>query len=834
MPPAVTSGAPIDREPVSRRLLRALMLPAAFLCAATLLLLGEVRYLVSSLGRVDHSHEVIAQIEDLQLLFTEMETGLRAYAATGSEELLQPYTESEQRVSGEFDQIAQLVSDNPGQSARIARLRTSFAQWMEYAGELLGDRMKQGSLQKGRLAEQMTRGKRLMDDMRAQVQAFKDTEDQLRKARVRRAQATEYVVFATAILLAVAGWLMFAVRTSRQVRNIVETHTLRATNKQLEALVKNAPVGLAMFDREMRYLRASQHWVEEVGLASTDLAGRSHYETFPNLPQHFIEAHSRGLAGEMVSGEDDWINVNGERRSSRWIVQPYGEPGVAPSGIIIATEDTTERKRKETELRESEERFRALVEHASDGFVIHDMDGRLIEVNQQTCESLGYTREELLSMNVFDIEQDFDLEVGRRVWGELTPSNAHTVLGHLRRKDGTLFPHEARLSTYQIRDRQFVLGLVRDITERRQVETKLRESEATVRALLDTASQAIIAVDTTGAIVLANRMVGDMFGYAPADLIGKALEVLVPARFRRAHEAHRNQFNCYPSNRFMGIGSELELMGLRSDGAEFPVEVSLSSIETKHGVLAVSFVSDITARKHSETALRESEQKLRLLAGGLLTAQEDERRSLARELHDDITQQLAFLSILLGKLAADLPDSDTRVRPRVQNLQAQALRASNDVRRLSHGLHPAFISDFGLSVAVQELCEDFRRVHGVTIEFKGLPDDRRLSDSQAGSLYRIAQESMRNAVQHGRATELSLSLSLVDGSVALKVVDNGVGFNTGKLNGKAGLGIISMTERMRLAGGTLNIVSSFGSGTEVTASLPVNRIEHESSASTVG
>jgi PAS domain S-box-containing protein len=564
-----TPSVSAHRKLVGRLLLRAVMLPAILLTAVTLILLGEVRYLVHSLQWVDTTDEVIAQIDDLQRLFIDMETGLRGYAATGNQELLEPYKESEQRVSDKFDWLAHQASENPEQTQRIAALRSRFLVWIQYSRHMLRALQAENRLDPVPLARQLLSGKQLMDDIRRQVGDLSAAENRLRDIRVKQARNTEYIVVATTGLLFLAGCATLALRTRRQIHHIIEEQALRATNELLETLVKNAPVGLVMFDRDMRYIRASERWLKDVGLSGEGLIGRSHYEDFPNLGQHLKDAHRRGLAGQSVSGDGEWFNAKGEYHTGNWTIQPYGEPGAPARGIIMVTEDTTER---------------------------------------------------------------------------------------------TL----------------------------------------------------------------------------------------------------------------------------------------------------------------AEKALQDSEHKLRLLAGSLLTAQEDERRSLARELHDDITQQLAFLSVELGRLAGDLPDSDTHVRPRVQNLQNQALRASDHVRRLSHGLHPSVITDFGLSVALQELCEQFERVHGLAIEFEEIIEDSRLTDSQASCLYRVAQESMRNAVQHGKATELKLTLSLAGDFIELKLMDNGIGFNDDQIRQKPGLGIISMTERVRLAGGTLSLASTEGHGTVVSASLPVS------------
>jgi PAS domain S-box-containing protein len=354
-------------------------------------------------------------------------------------------------------------------------------------------------------------------------------------------------------------------------------------------------------------------------------------------------------------------------------------------------------------------------------------------------------------------------------------------------------------------------------------EEQLRESEATIRTLLDTASQAILAIDTGGSIVIANRKVGEMFGYAVDELIGQQHEILLPEKFRERHRTLRANFNADPRPRAMGIG--LDLVGLRKNGTEFPIEVSLSSVATKQGLLAVSFVSDVTDRKKAETDLKESEQRLRALAGSLLTAQEDERRNLARELHDDVTQQLAFLSIELGRLAGELPP-ESQAHQRALSLQAQTTRASSEVRRLSHGLHPSVITDFGLGIALEEFCEEFQAAHGVNVEFEGLIEDSSLNDTAATSLYRIAQESLRNAHIHGRAKNIRVTLSIEDEVLQLQVLDDGLGFSMDAARAKAGLGITSMLERIRLVSGTLTVSPGPGGGTIVTASIPLTGGPH--------
>jgi PAS domain S-box-containing protein len=478
-------------------------------------------------------------------------------------------------------------------------------------------------------------------------------------------------------------------------------------------------------------------------------------------------------------------------------------------------------------LQAREELLRIFVKHVPAAVAMFDPDMRYLQVSDRWCSDFALDPSKVLGCSHYEVLPD----VPER-WKEF---HRRGFAGETLRAEEDYWDRGERGATWvrwEIRPwgssnglPEGILIFSEDITRRKHVEEMLRESEATTRALLETAGQAILAVDGNGAVVLANQMAVTMFGYAPDELLGKTHDILLPEHLREPHSAQRARFISDPRTRPMGIG--LELLGLKKDGSEFPVEISLSSVQTGRGPLAVAFVSDITFRKQAEAALRESEQQLRVLAGSLLNAQEDERRRLSRELHDDITQRLAFLSVELGKLAGEMPDALQSTNATIRTLQDQTLQIATEVRRLSHGLHPSVIEDFGLSIALEEFCTEFEKSQAVRVNFDGLIDDSRWDDACAACLYRITQESLRNAVTHGHATEVFVTLSVAAGSMELRIRDNGNGFSIESPRTKPGLGLVSMRERIRLVNGKLTLSSKPGHGTEVIASVPLNGVGHE-------
>jgi signal transduction histidine kinase len=232
-------------------------------------------------------------------------------------------------------------------------------------------------------------------------------------------------------------------------------------------------------------------------------------------------------------------------------------------------------------------------------------------------------------------------------------------------------------------------------------------------------------------------------------------------------------------------------------------------------------VEDLTDRESTTEALQESRERLRDLTAGLLTAQEEERRRISRELHDDLNQRLAMFTVELETLEQNPLQSAELIRSQLAALRTRTVDLSEDVRRTAHRLHPSMVEHLGLPAALRSLCTDFSKQEKMRIDYRERHLNGSIPAAIALCLYRVAQEALRNVVKHSGASRATVSLVAAKDCIVLSISDSGVGFDRDTVRAKKGLGIISMEERVRLVVGNLTIRSKPGDGARVVVEVPL-------------
>ncbi len=370
-------------------------------------------------------------------------------------------------------------------------------------------------------------------------------------------------------------------------------------------------------------------------------------------------------------------------------------------------------------------------------------------------------------------------------------------------------------------------ALVSKIAEHSQSERALRLSEGRLASILDIAEDAVIVTESDRSIVLFNQGAARLFGYDAEEMLGESIDRLLPERFRDAHVQHIDSFShTHESARRMA--QQREVYGLRKDGTEFPAEANISKLAIEDKMIFTVTLRDITGRLRTE-------RQLQSLTGELMAAQEEERRRIARELHDDINQRLALLAIDLATLLSRPTTMTDQARETVRSMAQRLAEISNDVRRMAYQFHPSILDDLGLTAALKQLADEWSAKTGVktVIVQEDIADP--LPRDIASCVYRIAQESLANIMKHARATRVELELTCDDQEVTLSIQDSGVGFDLKDIQAHhPGLGLVNMRERVRSVQGRLAIQSEPGRGTHITVHIPLSGAPHEKTTSSFG
>ncbi|HLA58534.1 MAG TPA: PAS domain S-box protein [Puia sp.] len=592
-----------------------------------------------------------------------------------------------------------------------------------------------------------------------------------------------------------------------------------AKTKELTSVFERVSDGILAFDMDARITYSNKKSGEINKRKPEDLIGKNFWSEFPlAVRTMFYEKFYESISNQK--------NIHFESYAPALGIWLENHMYPSPDGLSVFFRDITEKKKSEESLKQSEEVRQLIMNSSLDGIICINKKGIITDWNQQAEKIFGWKEDEVKGkhLNETIIPQRYQKAQKREfvVFRQTEESpfiNRIMELTALNR-EGKEFSIEFSIAPIKQHEHDFFCVFVRDISQRKAGEQELRSSADKYKLLFERSPMPMWMISTSdNRFVDVNNAAVIQYGYGKEEFMALNTDTMRPEADKKRYLSESEENT--PGKNYHGIWRHQ-----KKDHSIINVEIYANDFVHEGKQARLILANDISEKIKAEESLKFSYDEIRQLASHLQDIREEERAGIAREIHDELGQQLTGLKMDMSWVSKRLnAEANGEINQKINGTLELLDVTIKTVRRIATDLRPSMLDDLGLLATVEWQCDEFERRTGITTRFIEDMTEFEFPARMAIGLFRICQESLTNIARHSSAKNAIISIQQMSGELQLTISDDGKGFDAHKIGHKKTLGLLGMRERTLMMGGKYQIVSEKGSGTTLSIRIPFQSLK---------